>query len=683
MIVKLGFLVTASVAVYAVQQLSIKSLQPPASPRKYSENGEISSKHDQNEKGDKEHFIDFSSATAKKDGEKVTGISNARSSNSKNPSAFDDEKEPILPEFRYNYPAKVELLLSDEKFDATSNFQAKKDNSVYKISRDDHVTELVQLQNQIKELEGSKLKLERKLLKSYKLQEQESELDELQRHLKIRTAEIEMLHVTINSLQEERKKLQKEIEKGVPAMKQLGMAKRKIRRLQSQIEIDSNQMKDQVLMLEQHINSLPSETVTQRDTKVDKHVKVLEILELKILELKRKNKELQLEKRELTPKLIAAKYKITAFSNMTEGEIVSEMEEEVNNLKIANEDLSKKIERIQKGKFSVVEELVYQLWVNACLRHEIQNHQRCSMSLGPKTQENVEKKLAGYATLDSGQVDVDLNRISSQASYNESEEFDNTTTESTTCRPTGTSNKHNLLQKIKRWGESKDDSSTCSPSGSYFEGSSSIRSSLNHRSSMSTHPPEAFILNNADDSGVTLIVEKQDSTESLETSNLQRKRRVSFNEPVDDAEASVGKMPKSVEGVLIDNKHPVHKDYYKLALESENSIKEEAKQPRTNRVKGSLNLNLNSGSQAEVNGTEQICGSGNSIEQPSGSLMVDKRMLTKMKTDHSEMWDLRRSTSPSKNHNKIDTQELHFVYIFYFLLLILLVYLLFQVVGVF
>ncbi|KAJ4960523.1 hypothetical protein NE237_020433 [Protea cynaroides] len=321
MTVRLGFLVTALVAVYAVKQISIKSLRPAASTTKYSENGKISSKQDQNEKGEKEHFIDFSSTTVKEHGEKVSGISNAKSSNSKNPLAFHDEKEPIL--LKYHYPEK----------------------------------------NQVKELEGRKVKIERKLLKSYKLKEQESELDELQRHLKIRTAEIEMPNITINSLQEERKKLQEEIEKGVSAMKQLELAKRKIR----------------------------SQIVTQGDAKADKNVKILEILELKILELKRKNKELQLEKRDLTLKLIVATSKITAKSSVTASEVVSEMEEEVNNLKIANEDLSKQVERIQRSMFSVVEELVYQRWVNVCLRHEIQNHQRFSMGLGPKTQEKVKK----------------------------------------------------------------------------------------------------------------------------------------------------------------------------------------------------------------------------------------------------------------------------------------------------
>ncbi|XP_042503117.1 protein CHUP1, chloroplastic-like [Macadamia integrifolia] len=686
MIVKLGFLVTASVAVYAVKQISIKSLRPLDSTRKFSENGEISSKQDENEKGDKGHFIDFSSTTAEEDGEKVTGIRNARSLNSKNHSAFDDEKESILPEFRYHYPTKVEQLLWDEKFDATSNFEAKRDSSVYKTSQDDHVTEPVQLQNQIKELEGSKVKLERKLLESYKLKEQESELDELQRHLKITTAEIEMMHFNIKSLQEERKKLQKEIENGVSAMKQLEMAKRKIRKLQSQIEIGSNQMKDQVLMLEQHITSFQSETVTKRDTKADKNVKVLKMLELKILKLKRENKELQLEKRELTLKLIAAKSKITAFSNVTESEVVSEMEEEVNNLKIDNEELSKQIERIQKSNFSVVEELVYQRWVKACLRHEIQSHQRFSINLSPKTRENFKKKLVEYATMDSGQGDVDLNRISSQAPSNESEEFDDITTETTTRRPTGTSNKHNLFQKIKRWvkrwGGSKNDSSTVSLSGSYFEGSSSSRTSLNHRPLTSMHPSEAFMPNNADDSSITSIVKEQDSAESQETPKLRRKRRVSFNESVDNAEASVEKISKSVEGVLVDNKQPV-KDCYKLALEGENSIEEDIKQSSENKLEGSLDMNLNSGSQAEEKRTEQICGSGNSIEQHSDSLMVDKKVNANMKADHSEMLDQRRSPLPSKSHNKIDTQELHFVNIFYFLLLILFVILLLKVVGVF
>jgi hypothetical protein len=44
-------------------------------------------------------------------------------------------------------------------------------------------------------------------------------------------------------------------------------------------------------------------------------------------------------------------------------------------LRHVNEDLIKQVEGLQSSRFSEVEELVYLRWVNACLHHELRNHQ--------------------------------------------------------------------------------------------------------------------------------------------------------------------------------------------------------------------------------------------------------------------------------------------------------------------
>jgi hypothetical protein len=44
-------------------------------------------------------------------------------------------------------------------------------------------------------------------------------------------------------------------------------------------------------------------------------------------------------------------------------------------LRHVNEDLIKQVEGLQSSRFSEVEELVYLRWVNACLHHELHNHQ--------------------------------------------------------------------------------------------------------------------------------------------------------------------------------------------------------------------------------------------------------------------------------------------------------------------
>ncbi|KAG5221725.1 CHLOROPLAST UNUSUAL POSITIONING protein [Salix suchowensis] len=62
-----------------------------------------------------------------------------------------------------------------------------------------------------KRMEEREVKLEGELLEYYALKEREPDIVELQRQLKIKTVEIDMLNITINSLQAERKKLQEEI----------------------------------------------------------------------------------------------------------------------------------------------------------------------------------------------------------------------------------------------------------------------------------------------------------------------------------------------------------------------------------------------------------------------------------------------------------------------------------------
>ncbi|KAJ4843969.1 Protein chup1, chloroplastic [Turnera subulata] len=88
-------------------------------------------------------------------------------------------------------------------------------------------------------------------------------------------------------------------------------------------------------------------------------------LEVEVVELERKNRELQHEKRDLSFKLDTAESKAAALSNMTETEMVAKVREEVNSLRHANEDLQKQVEGLQMNRFSEVEELVYLRWVNA------------------------------------------------------------------------------------------------------------------------------------------------------------------------------------------------------------------------------------------------------------------------------------------------------------------------------
>jgi len=66
----------------------------------------------------------------------------------------------------------------------------------------------------------------------------------------IKTVKINMLNGTINSLQEERKKLQDDVARGEVASKELEVARSKIKELQLQIQLEAGQTKGQLMLLQ-------------------------------------------------------------------------------------------------------------------------------------------------------------------------------------------------------------------------------------------------------------------------------------------------------------------------------------------------------------------------------------------------------------------------------------------------
>lgn len=223
----------------------------------------------------------------------------------------NDFEDDILPEFEDLLSGEIEFPLPTDK--------AEKDK-VYEIEMANNASELERLRQLVKELEEREVKLEGELLEYYGLQEQESDIVELQRQLKIKTVEIDMLNITINSLQTERKKLEEELTHGASARRELEVARNKIKELQRQIQLQANQTKGQLLLLKQEVSSLQvkEEEAARKDAEIEKKLKAVNDLEVELVELKRKNKELQHEKRELTVKLNAAESRAAELSNMTE-----------------------------------------------------------------------------------------------------------------------------------------------------------------------------------------------------------------------------------------------------------------------------------------------------------------------------------------------------------------------------
>ncbi|XP_068326764.1 protein CHUP1, chloroplastic-like [Pyrus communis] len=674
MIVRLSLLVAATIAAIAARQHSIKNSGSSASTGRHSENGEANSNH-QSEKEDKERLTYSNDSLREKhkeeeeeeeeeeDEEEVKLISSVFN-HASDISPGDIQDEDILPEFEDLLSGEIEIPLLVNKTDT-------KEKDIYETEMANNASELEHLRNLVKELEEREVKLEGELLEYYGLKEQESDVDELQRQLKIKTVEIGMLNITINSLQEERKKLQEELTQGASTKKELEAARYKIKELQRQIQLDANQTKGQLLLLKQQVTNLQAkeEEAVKKDAEIEKKLKAVNQLEVEVVELKRKNKELQIEKRELTIKLDAAEARVAMLSNMTETEMVANVREEVNNLKHANEDLSKQVEGLQMNRFSEVEELVYLRWVNACLRYELRNYQTpqgkvsardLNKNLSPKSWEKAKQLMLEYAGSERGQGDTDLESNFSHPSSPGSEDFDNVSIDSSTSRYSSLSKKPSLMQKLKRWGKSKDDSSVLSSPARSLSGGSPSRPSMSVRP---RGPLESLMIRNASDGVAITTFGKMDPelNDSPQTPTLPNIRtQISSSDSPNSVASSFQLMSKSVEGVL-DEKYPAYKDRHKLALEREKQIKERAEQARVEKFgdKSSVNLSYKPRAKAEKERSvalppklahikEKAVISSDSSNQTNDGNAVDPQSITKMKLAQIEKRPPRVPRPPPK-----------------------------------
>lgn len=665
MIARLGLVVAASLAAYTVRLINVKGPKPRQdSSVNPTENGEPSIEQSQIEVLEEEteqldYFIDDQKdeeQAEEEEKEEVKLISGEI--NPRNSITFDigeDEFEELLS-------GQIGIPLPDDKFEAERNSKADRQR-IYDEEMANNASELERLRNLVKELEEREVRLEGELLEYYGMKEQESDIVDLQKQLKIKTVEMDMLKVTINSLQAERKKLQEEIELGASARKELDGARNKIKELQRQMQLQANQTKAHLLLLKQQVTGLQSkeEEAYKRDSDVDKKLKAVKQLEADLSELKRKNIELQHEKRDLMVKLEVAEAKAETLSNITETEMVAKVREEVNELRHANEDLLKQVEGLQMNRFSEVEELVYLRWVNACLRFELKNYQtpagkmsarELNKNLSPKSQEKAKQLLLEYAGSERGQGDTDLESNFSQPSSPGSEDFDNMSIDSSVSKYSSLSRKPSLIQKLKKWGKSKDDSSAVSSPARSFAGGSPRRStSLRQRG-----PLESLMLRNASDSvAITSFGKAEQEMDGSETPDLPSIRtRVPSSDALNNVASSFQLMSKSGEGA-VDEKYPAYKDRHKLALEREKQLKEKAEKARAEKFgdKSGLTQETRVSYKAALPPKltqikEKPLVSSNSSVQSTDGKVAETPMVSKMKLDDIEKRPPRVPRPPPK-----------------------------------
>lgn len=636
MIVRLGLIVAASLAAFTVKQLNVRSSKP------------------ENEEGTEEdHVTRVTNALQDQEREEEEEKEEVKLISSIINRANDFEDD-ILPEFEDLLSGEIEFPLPPDK--------AEKDK-VYEIEMANNASELERLRRLVQELEEREVKLEGELLEYYGLKEQESDIVELQRQLKIKTVEIDMLNITINSLQAERKKLLEELTQGGSSKRELEVARNKIKELQRQIQLEANQTKGQLLLLKQQVSGLQvkEEEAARKDAQLEKKLKAVNDLEVAVVELKRQNKELQHEKRELMVKLNAAESRAAELSNMTESDMVAKAKEEVSNLRHANEDLLKQVEGLQMNRFSEVEELVYLRWVNACLRYELRNYQTpqgklsardLSKSLSPKSQEKAKQLMLEYAGSERGQGDTDLDSNFSHPSSPGSEDFDNASIDSSTSKYSSLSKKTSLIQKFKKWGKSKDDSSALSSPSRSFSGGSPRRMSMSVKP---RGPLESLMLRNAGDSvAITSFgLRDQEPTDSPETPTDMR--RVPSSDSLNSVATSFHLMSKSVDGSL-DEKYPAYKDRHKLALAREKQLKEKAEKARVLKFGDNSGLSMTKADRGSpislppklTQIKEKPVVSGTPNDQSEDGKNADNQTISKMKLAHIEKRPTRVPRPPPK-----------------------------------
>ncbi|CAK9203375.1 unnamed protein product, partial [Sphagnum troendelagicum] len=474
MLVRVGLALTCSVVAFTVSVVK-------------SNNGKAPDKHRQRQKlqngaeGELDSAAALEEALQKTPAEEVKRVntsSPARSLRSVSEYGGGGSADLLLPEFD-------DLLLSGDLTGLSPRSERNHHHSKLDVdyvgSLSNDAAELQVLRSTVKELREKELQMEGELLDLKALDAQTNKIVELEEKLQERSSQNTKLRSQVSSLESQKTKLADELAK-------LAIAEAR--------EAEEN----------------------KRDIDTENKLQALRELEVEVVELRRTNKELQHQKRELTVRMTAAESEVEYFANRTDNDIVAEAEASIAAVRHANEDLAKQVEGLQMDRFSEVEELVYLRWVNACLRYELRNFQAppgkttaldLSNNLSPRSQEKAKQLMLEYAGPDlltmraKEQVESGYESASSETS-SPSEvaagEYSDISSDMGSARM---SKKPSLIRRLKKWTGQKDDGSEISASSS-LEREQSMTSSRNEstttprrKSSIGSKGPlEALILRN-------------------------------------------------------------------------------------------------------------------------------------------------------------------------------------------
>ncbi|XP_039809938.1 uncharacterized protein LOC120673245 isoform X2 [Panicum virgatum] len=199
-------------------------------------------------------------------------------------------------------------------------------------------------------------RLELRLQELEGLRAQEATVRELEgRVAAAAAAEERLLQLKVATLQEENGRLRAEVEELGAARAELARAKEKLRAIKARVQAELEEaaaLRAKVAELERG----GEETAGA--------------LAAEVAELRKANAALEEENLVLALRLQDARQAAPSSVNPA----LEDMAEEVRYLRESNERLTRQIEQLHDDHCAHLEELVYLKWVNACLRHELRDH---------------------------------------------------------------------------------------------------------------------------------------------------------------------------------------------------------------------------------------------------------------------------------------------------------------------
>ncbi|CAO2208478.1 unnamed protein product [Urochloa humidicola] len=207
-------------------------------------------------------------------------------------------------------------------------------------------------------------RLELRLQELEGLRAQQAAVRELEGRVAAAAAEERILQLKVSTLQEENGRLRAQAEELGAARAELSRAKDKLRAVKARVQEEQEAARREAAALR--------EKVAELERGGDERAAALAA---EIAELRKANAALEEENLELALRLQeqdAGQAASPPVNLVLEGQ--EDMAAEARYLRESNETLTRQIEQLHSDHCAHVEELVYLKWVNACLRHELRDH---------------------------------------------------------------------------------------------------------------------------------------------------------------------------------------------------------------------------------------------------------------------------------------------------------------------